>query len=164
LVADIIGALILFGFAVDRKIDFDRGTTGAAGAELVESIGSTPAADAKNLRLLEAGRREIRDAFGVAGGYTKEIRGSDADVADINEIESWEARWKVVTVDAIEEWEVGRQPSDSPEMILLRAGPLGKSQRSLALHYLLRAETSEWTMWVTEEPLQKKRTWQGAAS
>ena len=91
------GAFRLFGFAVNRKMDFDRAIDWLAGTRFVENIGSTPAADAKDVRLLGGGRREIRDPFGVLAGHAKETRESDTDAS---EMESWDALWKVVIVDA----------------------------------------------------------------
>lgn len=93
----VMGVLRLFGFAVNRKIDFDRATAWLAGTRFVDTIGSTPAADARDVRLLGGGRREIRDPFGVLAGHANETRESDTDVS---EIESWDALWKVVIVDA----------------------------------------------------------------
>lgn len=47
-----------------------------------------PAADARDVRLPGAGRREIRDTFGVVLGHTKETCDPDADAAEVSEIES----------------------------------------------------------------------------
>ena len=88
LVPGVEGITRLFCFAVNRKIAFDRLVTSLACTGLIETNGSTPAADARDVRLPGAGRREIRDVFGVALGYTRETRDPDADAAEVSEIES----------------------------------------------------------------------------
>lgn len=79
----VTGVLRLFGFAVNRKIDFDRGVD----PDFVGATGWMPAADARDVRLLGAGRRETRDSLGDA----KETRDSDADGMDASEIDSRDA-------------------------------------------------------------------------
>lgn len=100
LVPGIMGVLRLFGFAVNRNMDFDRVVACLAGTGFVETIGSTPAADARDVRLLGGGRREIRDPCEEVVGHAKETRESNADGVDEAEIESWDVLWKVVIVDA----------------------------------------------------------------
>lgn len=72
----VIGALRVLGFAVNLKIDFDRTV-----AWLVGTTGLMPAADASDVRLLGAGRREARDTF---ADVLREAR----DSADVSEMET----------------------------------------------------------------------------
>ena len=83
-IPSVMGILRLFGFAVNQKMDFDRDVACLAGTGIVETIGSTPAVDARDVRLLGAGRREIRDPCEAVVGHAKETR----DGADVLDIES----------------------------------------------------------------------------
>jgi hypothetical protein len=100
LVPGAMGVFRFFGLAVNRKMDFDRVVACLPGTGFVETIGSTPAADARDVRLLGGGRREIRDPCEEVVGHAKETRDSNADGADVSEIEIWDALWKVAIVDA----------------------------------------------------------------
>lgn len=93
LVPGVVGVLRLFGFAVNLKIDFDRAVAWLTGTGMEATIGSMPAADARDVRLLGAGRRETRDAF---ADVLREAR----DSADVSEMEIRDELWKDVMVDA----------------------------------------------------------------
>lgn len=87
LVPGAAGILILFGFAVNRKMDFGLAAW-LAGTGFAKTTGPTPAADARDVRLLGAGRREIRDPLGVVVGHVNETRESDTDERGASEMES----------------------------------------------------------------------------
>lgn len=88
----VVGVLRLFGLAVNLKIDFDLAGVWPADALWVGTAGSMPAADARDVRLLGAGRCDVRDVFAVA---PREARNSaEAEVA------CRDALWNDEIVDA----------------------------------------------------------------
>ena len=83
--------MILFGRGANLKMDLERVVAWSV-ARLVGAMGSIPAADARDVRLLGGGRRDTRDTFAVV------LR--DAGDSDPSEMETREELWNDMIVDA----------------------------------------------------------------